>query len=345
METGQAVLDFPAWKVVFWIGAAVIAWAVWKRIRHRRGGDRPLTNPINFVTGTLGSGKSYFAMKVIRDYVRAGKIVACNFDLHGDWWASWQPRPRGSRLPIIGKYFKTDDDGVYSRAWAAEARQRVYRVDAQDDLYNYRLPGEGEDRGLLVLDESGLTMNAREYGERGKRDRAKYGSGMKSLEFYINMRKRGWTCIVLAHHQDQLDNQLRQMGGTIVRLRNLARVMIPFIGVPMAKNDRFVAVHIWPETKPPLVMKKEVFGLDLTVARHYKSMDEFAAIPDTGKGMRLQSPGTGSGRVARQPSQPVYSWDNTPRTRRRSSATPAGAARFAQGSNGEGASAGPLAKP
>lgn len=269
-------------------------------------GDPLLPAPISFVVGPLGSGKSYFAMRYIRKYVKAGKMVAANFDLCGDWAKTW------SGGGILDRWFGTPENRY---AWSQEARSRVLRYDMQDDLYDYELPGEGEDRGLLVLDEAGLSMNARMYAQRQKRDAALYGdkAALKSLEFYINMRKRGWTALVLAHSHSHLDNQVRDMGGQIVKLRNLARIKIPFTPFKMARKPRFVAIHIVPDTKPAMVHKREIYGLDMTTARHYQSMQTFDADPEIGRGVRLQVEAV---KIARHPSQPVYTFDAGPLRRR-----------------------------
>lgn len=228
-----------------------------------------MLNPINFVTGTLGSGKSYFAMRYVREYLAAGKIVACNFDLRGDFWRSWMPK-KVRREPDIVQW-----------QWMRNCRLRALRYDVPEDLYDYRLPGEGEDRGLLVIDEGGLRMNSRAWQERKSADKEKYGktagAAVKSLELYINMRKLGWSCLILAHSQKQLDNQVQDLGGAIIRLRNFQRVKMPLVGVPLSKHPKFLAIHLWPEVNA--ILKRELYGLDLTTARHYQSMETFDADP------------------------------------------------------------------
>lgn len=233
-----------------------------------------MLNPINFVTGTLGSGKSYFAMKYVRDYIAEGKVVACNFDLQGDWWKTWMPK-KVRRLPESEQW-----------AWQRDARERALRFDVPEDMYDYRLPGEGEDRGLLIIDEGGLRMNSRAWQERKTRDIAKYGTAVKSLELYINMRKLGWSCMILAHSQKQLDNQVQDLGGAIVRLRNFQRVKMPLVGISLSKRPKFLAIHLWPEVGA--ILKREFYGLDMKVARHYRSMETFDADP-TSNGLRRQS--------------------------------------------------------
>ncbi len=232
-----------------------------------------ILNPINFVTGTLGSGKSYFAMKYIMRYLADGKHVATNFDLVGDWWNTARKMSRS------GKHLSDYE----AAAWSSDCRSRALRYDQMDDLYDYRLPGSGEDRGLLVFDEGGLNLNTRLYSVRQKRDKDIHDNPIKTLQFYINMRKLGWTCLILSHSQEQLDNQVQMMGGSIVRLRNFQRVKLPVLGISLAKHPRFLAIHYWPEVRA--ITKRELYGLNTSIARHYQSMDLFEYQPES-RGLR-----------------------------------------------------------
>jgi len=269
-------------------------------------------SPINFVTGTLGSGKSYLATRYIFKYLAAGKVVACNFDLVGPWWDTVHELRQSKLRGLMEEFSLGPDLGIREAGERYEARAKIrelaYRFDVQDDLYDYRLPGEGEDRGLLVLDEQALQMNSRNWEERKKKDAQRYGGNtMRALQFYINMRKLGWSSLVLSHSHEQLDNQLRHMGGAIIRCRNLSKVNIPFTRRSMFKKPRFVAIHIWPETKPVHIYRREVYGLNMRLARHYKSMEEFDANPEP-LGIRFQTPPYR--KVAQYPPQHKFTWDS-----------------------------------
>ncbi len=275
----------------------------------------PALAPINFVTGTLGSGKSYLAQRYAADYLRRGKIVATNYDFVGRWWETIQLMRGGGIFEKMERFNQPPPTLMDHRARMverAEILKLAYRFDVQDDLYDYRLPGEGEDRGLLIMDEQALQMNTRNWEERKKRELEAYGNAMRSLQFYINMRKLGWSALIISHSHEQLDSQLRHMGGAIIRCRNLAKVNIPFTTVKMFRKPRFVAIHIWPETKPAHIFKREVYGLDLPIASMYKSMDEFDANPER-LGFRHQS--RPLPKVAIYPAQPKFTWDEGARKR------------------------------
>lgn len=237
-------------------------------------------NSISFVTGPLGCGKSYFAMKHVIEYLAAGKIVATNFDLTGGWW-------------MVARHYGAKSKRLSGRAaydWSTECMERAYRFDVQDDLYDFDLPGSGEDRGLLVLDEAGLNMNSRLYQLRQKKDKDLHNNPIKSLEFYINMRKRGWTCLVLAHSSEHVDNQVQSMGGGIIKLRNFARVKVPVVGISLAKNPRFLARYFTPDISSTIPEYRQIYGLDKRIADCYQSMQTFDFQPES-LGLRLQREG------------------------------------------------------
>lgn len=236
-------------------------------------------NPINFVTGTLGSGKSYYAMRNVFRYLAAGKVVATNFDLVGPFWET------ARRMSKSGRRVQ----GRAAYEWCDDCRGRALRYDVMDDLYDYELPGSGEDRGLLVFDEGGLNLNRRTQRYRQKRAEHIYDNPLKDLQHYINMRKLGWTCLILAHSAKHLDDQVQDLGGSVIRLRNFARVKMPLIGVSLTKQPRFLAIHYWPEVRA--ITKRELYGLNIKVARHYKSMELFDYLPEGAGRRHHQAPG------------------------------------------------------
>lgn len=251
-----------------------------KKARKKKQSAGAVLNSISFVTGPLGCGKSYFAVKNVVEYGAAGKIIACNFDLQGGWWEVMRRHSKeASKL-----------EGEEARAWGRECRSRVYRFDQMEDLYEFALPGKGEGRGLLVLDEGGLNLNSRLYQLRQKKDAAATDgkNPIRALQFYINMRKRGWTCLILSHSAQHLDNQVQDMGGGLIKLRNFARVKAPLVGISLAKEPRFYARYFTPDISGTVPEYRQMYGLDKGIASIYKSEAEFDFMPE-GEGLRLQA--------------------------------------------------------
>lgn len=263
----------------------------------------PVLQPITFVTGPLGEGKSYFANLWIQRFASAGKVVATNFDLVGNWWDTfYNLRPKKGafsgystrvverrdfldRPYLIREEYRLEDQ----RLWGAECRSRVFRYDNASELFDYRLPGKGESRGLLILDEGGLNLNSRLYRERQTRDKEEHKNPIRELQWYINMRKRGWTCLILAHSSKHLDNQVRDMGGGLVKCRNFARIPFPGLGDGLTTLPVFLFKYYRPDMSERKAVGREFRQLDIRIARHYKSQDEFEFMPES-KGMRLHWP-------------------------------------------------------
>lgn len=235
---------------------------------------------INLVTGHLGSGKSYYAMRMIERYARAGKFVMCNFDLYGPWWSTFVDRTYSKkelyRVRTQGSSAAFDRDRYDRMRYIL---RHVWRFYDQSELYNYVLPGDPrkEDRGLLVVDEAALHNNARTGKERQQKAAERTGDALAEFEWFIHMRKLGWTCLMLTQDSDMVDKQLKGTTSSEVHLRNLAKVKIPFVGIPLARKPTFVAVYYWQEgAKKGQPVGRDYYGLDVRLANHYRSNHRFS---------------------------------------------------------------------
>lgn len=226
-----------------------------------------LVNAITFVEGPLGCGKSYFAQRHVLDYLSRGKIVALNYELRGAWWAT--ARVKGKKSSKLR--------GAKAHSWDRSCRDRALRFDHMEELYEYKFPVKAEDQGLLVFDEGGLNLNKRMQRDRQKKDELVHDNPLATIQFYINMRKRGWTCLILAHSHDHVDSQVQDMVGGKVKLRNFAKVLMPVVKIPISKNPRFLAFHFMGGMTKPVA--SEFYGMDFKVASHYESLDEFELNP------------------------------------------------------------------
>lgn len=235
---------------------------------------------INLVTGHLGSGKSYYAVRKMFQYLRAGKYVMANFDLYGPWWST----------VVDGTYSRKEKYRVRREAasatWEKNRYERMryvlrhcWRFYDQSELFDYVLPGnpQKEDRGLLVVDEAALRNNARTGKERQEKAAAVTGDAQAEFEWFVHMRKLGWTCLMLTQDSEMVDKQLRGTTSSEVHLRNLQKVTIPLLGIPMARKPTFIAVYYWHEgAKKGKPIDRDYYGLDVQIANHYKSNHRFS---------------------------------------------------------------------
>ena len=152
-----------------------------------------------FITGKLGSGKTLVAVGRIFDYLRQGRLVATNLDLH------------------LEKYLNP------------QSRKTVLRLPDKPDVFDLAMLGFGntssdEDKnGLLVLDELGSWFNSRSWQDKSRKP---------LLDWFIHARKFGWDLLLIVQDIDMVDAQLRGMlGEHLVICKRLDRIKIPFVGM------------------------------------------------------------------------------------------------------------------
>jgi hypothetical protein len=154
---------------------------------------------IYLVTGRLGAGKSLACVGRIRDALREGRRVATNLDL------------------TLEAMLKLEARAV-----------DVQRIPDKPTRADLELLGVGNPyideakNGLIVLDELGSWLNAREWG-----DKARQGV----IDWLIHSRKYGWDVIFICQHIQQVDKQVREsLVEYHVNVRRLDRLSIPFVG-------------------------------------------------------------------------------------------------------------------
>lgn len=132
---------------------------------------------VYFVTGSLGGGKSLAAMWKIDEYLRRGRKIATNMNLHLEY--------------LCG---------------ADNKNSRVIRVPDAPSIQDLQAIGYGADvsgdknHGLLVLDELGAWFNSRDFADKGRKDVIKY---------CIHLRKKRWDVLFLVQDFSMVDKQLR----------------------------------------------------------------------------------------------------------------------------------------
>jgi hypothetical protein len=160
-----------------------------------------------FVTGELGSGKTMYAVQMIRSYLLAGRPVCTNLNIFLDeMFPKGDNRQTMIRMPDkpTRKHFDELGDAY------------PMKDDKGRDVYD-------ESRfGLIVLDECLTWLNS-----RGWQDKERQGV----LDWFLHARKHGWNIIFLMQSADYCDPQLRETLLTYhVSCRKLGKYRIPIIG-------------------------------------------------------------------------------------------------------------------
>jgi hypothetical protein len=197
------------------------------------------------ITGKKGSGKTLFAVGVVRDALLAGKTVATNLDIYLD-----------NLLPPTH-------------------RATFLRLPDKPTAADFELIGRGqagcveEDNGVLLLDETSTFFNSRAFGDKERQP---------LLDWLVHSRKLGWDVYYICQGLEQIDKQLRTtMIEYHVGVKKTDKWPIPII-TPLASliglNVRFPRMHIG-------IIKHGVDKDSLTVDRKFYRAKEFYSAYDT----------------------------------------------------------------
>jgi len=154
-----------------------------------------------FITGELGSGKTMYAVKLIQEYLRAGRPVVTNLDLNLELMMPQTSEATATRLPDKPTRKHFDELG---------------------DSYDLKSGYDEAKFGLIVLDECLTWLNS-----RGWQDKERAGV----LDWFLHARKHGWNVAFIMQSADYCDPQLRETLLTYhISCRKMGKYRVPFIG-------------------------------------------------------------------------------------------------------------------
>jgi hypothetical protein len=183
---------------------------------------------VYIITGKLGGGKSLAAVGRAVHYATMGRRVVANFHLD----ISSCAHRRDSLLA------KATVEVINDRPTAAE-------------LLQLGRGGKGEhDAGLLILDECGTFLNARQWAGTERQE---------LIDWFLHSRKFAWDVILIVQHASMLDKQIREaIGEHLVTVRRMDKMNIPLVS------------WIFPVKMPQVHIATVKYGLgpgDMTVDR------------------------------------------------------------------------------
>lgn len=150
------------------------------------------------IQGVRGEGKSLCAVGKIKDYMLRGRPVATNLTLHLD------------------KFLPEDNDVI---AYRLPDHPRLEDLQLLPPAYDPKYKGE-DMNGLLVLDELGTWLNARNWNDKKR---------LELLNWLFLSRKDHWDLILLAQDHEMIDAQVRTTCcDYLVQASRLDRQKIPY---------------------------------------------------------------------------------------------------------------------
>lgn len=234
---------------------------------------------IEVAQGSPGSGKSAVAVARAIMHLRRGGVVAANFALVDGWAESIVKNSLLYRLLCFFSFVLPCAAERHLYVRSASLYQRFFRVDSLPAIKKIQpralavgsLAGTGsytEGVGLLVLDEGQLIFNSR-----------KWADNFPWIEFFTQHRKLGWNVILIAHSIDMVDSQVRVLAEYETRFRNLQKVRLPVLGIPLSPFPLFLVIRRYAGlgAGSSVICGRNLYPLPLWAARLYDSLLVFSS--------------------------------------------------------------------
>lgn len=190
---------------------------------------------VSIYQGSLGSGKSASAVAEAFKHLYRGGVVAANFSLLDGWCHEMAKR---DLVGMLSRSYRAKlAHSLWSRFYKVTSLDAILSIDPKKEAVGKEASKPGqymEGQGLLILDEAQLIFNSR-----------KSMSGTKNLdwvEFFTQSRKLGWKVILIAHKSEMIDSQIRDLAEYEARMRNLQKVHVPLVGIPLSPIPLFLVI-------------------------------------------------------------------------------------------------------
>lgn len=181
--------------------------------------------------GSLGSGKSASMVLDCIEHLERGGVCAANFGFLPGWAETLAARYLSVRLGIRdGKKIAHD---YWSRFMSIGDVGSLWKA---SDILIPRCKGkvakQYEGRGRLYIDEAQLFFNSRAW--KGNDE---------FIHFFSQSRKLKWDIIIVAHDVSMIDKQIRNFLEYEYRFRNMQKIKIPIIGIPLSPVPCFLGIQ------------------------------------------------------------------------------------------------------
>jgi len=155
----------------------------------------------------------------------------------------------------------------FYRVDSLAAIRKIFPLESAVGLYKSK-GGFSEGEGLLLLDECQLVFNAR-----------KWEKNFEWIVFFTQHRKLHWDVVLIAHSIEMIDGQIRPLAEYSSTFRNMQKLKVPIIGLPMSPYPLFIVIKRYAGlgAGASVVASRDLFPLPLWAARLYDSLLVFCA--------------------------------------------------------------------
>lgn len=212
---------------------------------------------INYITGTLGAGKSMYGARLAGRALLAGKVVATNVRFVDGW-----------EDIVLSKnpYYKMGGKDRRAGLRADLQRRYAYVPDIWQ-LLSARLHGRGEGRGIMLLDEAHNEVNNRQWAEQNQQE---------SLRKLTLARKRGWHAYIISQHKDNTDAAIRRISSVEIKCINWQQLTrVPVIGISPLPFPLFLAQAYATNQASNVSASKRLYGELYRVGWYGRLYDTF----------------------------------------------------------------------
>lgn len=204
------------------------------------------TMSITLLVGAPGHGKSYTMVKLFDEALQKGKPVATNLPLADDW--AMVLAKRHTAFASLRKKALARKAEVYETM--------VFHSEDLEDLTRVRLSGEGEGRGIMLVDESHRQLNTRTLTAQVEEVTNKDGEveakpmkrafavakRMKVIAHLSGHRHYGFDVVLATQDASNLDGQAKRLYEFVSEVRNFKK--LPVVGSILRVNI-FLRVTRW----------------------------------------------------------------------------------------------------
>lgn len=223
---------------------------------------------IEICQGTPGSGKSAAAVARAIMHLKKGGVVAANFSLV-DGWANEIARHNFVARFSNEKRYKIASS-LHPRFYRVNSLTAIQKINPRKEAVGLHKDkgGYSEGAGLLILDEAQLIFNSR-----------KWDKNFDWIQFFTQHRKLGWHVVLIAHTIEMIDGQIRPLAEYASTFRNMQKLKIPIVGLPMSPIPMFIVIRRYAGlgAGASVVADRELYPLPLWAARLYDSLEVFSA--------------------------------------------------------------------
>lgn len=172
--------------------------------------------PATFLEGRRRSGKSLYAVLKIQEYLKEGRRVATNLDLHLE---NLMPEEKGAFITRIPDFPRSEDLFALGQAYDSLDADKPETYDESKN-------------GIVVLDELLTSFNSRTWSSKDR---------MNVINWIVLSGKLGWDLIFIGQSFEAVDGQIRD-------------TVIDRIG-SCTSNENLYPGFIWNHLVKPIYLK------------------------------------------------------------------------------------------